>query len=61
MGRTSTASASPRIQAFIFTLLSILYFGFAVSHGGDDEHHDEPKKKKEKKAKKADEKVAVAA
>ena len=49
------------IQAFIFTLLSILYFGFAVSHGGDDEHHDEPKKKKEKKAKTADEKVAVPA
>jgi F-type H+-transporting ATPase subunit a len=49
------------IQAFIFTLLTILYFGFAVSHAGDDEHHDEPKKKKEKKAKKAEEKVAVAA
>lgn len=53
------------IQAFIFTLLSILYFGFAVSHGGDDEHHDEPKKKKEKKSKtdevKDVEKVAVAA
>ncbi|MDR7086428.1 F-type H+-transporting ATPase subunit a [Aeromicrobium panaciterrae] len=49
------------IQAFIFTLLTILYFGFAVSHGGDDEHHDEPKEKKKKKAKKAEEKVAVAA
>ena len=51
------------IQAFIFTLLTILYFGFAVSHGGDDEHHDEPKKKKEKKAKtevKDEDKVAVA-
>ncbi len=52
------------IQAFIFTLLSILYFGFAVSHGGDDEHHDEPKPKKnkaEKKAEKTAEKVAVPA
>lgn len=56
------------IQAFIFALLTILYFGFAVSHGGDDEHHDEPKKKKDKKSKKArtdeveaDENVAVTA
>ena len=52
------------IQAFIFALLTILYFGFAVSGHGDDEHHDEPKeKKKKKKAKTADakEKVAVAA
>ncbi len=49
------------IQAFIFALLTILYFGFAVSGHGDDEHHDEPKKKKQKKAQKADDKVAVAA
>lgn len=49
------------IQAFIFTLLSILYFGFAVSHGGDDEHHDEAQEKKQDKAKKADETSAVAA
>ncbi len=49
------------IQAFIFALLTVLYFGFAVSGHGDDEHHDEPKEKKKKKAKKADDKVAVAA
>lgn len=49
------------IQAFIFALLTVLYFGFAVSGHGDDEHDDEPKKKKEKKAKKVEEKVTVAA
>jgi F-type H+-transporting ATPase subunit a len=49
------------IQAFIFTLLTILYFGFAVSGHGDDEHDDEPKEKKKKKVSTADEKVAVAA
>ncbi len=42
------------IQAFIFALLTILYFGFAVSGHGDDEHDDEPKEnKKKKKAKKS--------
>src|SRR5215207_8004435 len=49
------------IQAFIFTLLSTLYFGFAVSHGGHDEPHDEPQEKKEDKAEKADDNAAVAA
>lgn len=39
------------IQAFIFALLTILYFGFAVSGHGDDHeggHHDEERKEAEK-------------
>ncbi|MCW2800677.1 MAG: synthase subcomplex subunit [Aeromicrobium sp.] len=39
------------IQAFIFALLTILYFGFAVSGHGDD--HEQDHKADDKKAKKA--------
>ncbi len=39
------------LQAFIFALLTVLYFGMAGAHG-DDEHdeHDEKKKQKDKQA-----------
>ncbi len=43
------------IQAFIFALLTILYFGFAVSGHGDD-HEDENKEAEHKEAEKAPEK-----
>jgi len=45
------------IQAFIFALLTILYFGFAVSGHGDDDHdaeHDDKKAKKKAKKKPAE-------
>ena len=44
------------IQAFIFALLTILYFGFAVSGHGDD--HDEDHKADGKSAKKKAEPIA---
>jgi F-type H+-transporting ATPase subunit a len=38
------------IQAFIFALLTILYFGFAVTGHGDDDDHKADEKKVKKKA-----------
>ena len=39
------------IQAFIFALLTILYFGFAASgHGGGDDEHAPKKAPAEKQA-----------
>ena len=43
------------IQAFIFALLTVLYFGFAVTGHGDDHQEDhQPSDKKSKKAKRVD-------
>jgi F-type H+-transporting ATPase subunit a len=44
------------IQAFIFALLTILYFGFAVTGHGDD--HDDDHKADDKKSKKKAEPIA---